>query len=89
MITIDEAKKLTYRTVIYHNTWVNSDGTPARWRVNGKVKLWKRSPERIKVPLARGLWEHDYLTEDNLCDFCLDEADAKEQHDARYSKLNP
>lgn len=37
-----------------------------RWKVNGAVKLWKRSPEGVKVPLKRGLYDYAYLTENNM-----------------------
>jgi hypothetical protein len=44
---------------------------PIRWKVNGKVKIWKRSPERVQVPLKHGLYTYGYLTEDNLELFSL------------------
>lgn len=68
---MNEAKKLEYGNIIYHKKCKNADETPRRYRVNGKVKLWKRNLKRIKVPLKRGLWEYGYLTEDNLKEFTL------------------
>lgn len=70
-MTLDQAKKLTPGQTLYHISLTNADGTPQRWRVNGKTKTWKRSPERVMVPLARGLYQHAYLTEDNLGNFVL------------------
>lgn len=37
-----------------------------RWRVNGQVKLWKRSPERVRVPVKYGLYSYDAITEDSI-----------------------
>ena len=65
-MTLDEAKHLTRSQEIYQNNAVNADGTPRRWRVNGKVKTWKLSPERVRVPLKHGMFTHDYLTEENM-----------------------
>ena len=66
-ITFDQALQLTLGTTLYHGYYQNADGTPQRWRVNGRVKTWVRSPERIRVPLKRGLYEYSYLSEDCLC----------------------
>ncbi len=76
MLTFEQAKNLSLGTTLYHRDNRNADGTPQRWRVNGKVKLWKLSPEHIKIPLKHGLRNHDYLTEDDLCLFFLDEQEA-------------
>ena len=65
-ITLEQAKSLKYGDVLHHAVNKNADGTPQRWRVNGKVKLWKRSPNRIQVPLKHGLRSYDYLTENDL-----------------------
>lgn len=69
MITLEQAKQLRYRETIYSVMDKNADGTPQRWRVNGKVQLWKRDAGRIRIPIKRGLYENSYLTENNLGDF--------------------
>lgn len=69
MITLEQAKQLRYRETIYSVMDKNADGTPQRWRVNGKVQLWKRNAGRIRIPIKRGLYENSYLTENNLGDF--------------------
>lgn len=40
-------------------------------RVSGQPKTWKRSPERVKVPVKRGLYANAYLTQDDLDDWHL------------------
>jgi hypothetical protein len=77
MMEQNQAKQLQYGQTIYSRYWSNADGTPQRWRVNGAVKLWKRDPTRIQVPIKRGLWEYSYLTKYNLDEFALTEEDAK------------
>lgn len=75
-ITVHEAKELKYGTELYHKKYRNSDGTPQRWKVKGKPKTWKRNPERVRIPLKRGLYEYDYLTEHNIDDFSSTEEGA-------------
>ena len=65
-ITLNQAKSLKYGDILHHEVNKNADGSPQRWRVNGKVKRWKRSPDRIQVPLKYGLYGYDYLTENDL-----------------------
>jgi hypothetical protein len=65
-ITLQQAKELKIGQVIYHRINTNADGSPQRWRVNGKVKTWKRYPEKVKVPIKNGLRNCDYLTENEL-----------------------
>ncbi len=65
-ITLEQAKALQYGDMIHHRTNTNANGTPQKWRVNGKVKRWKREPDRIRVPLKHGLYTYDYLTENEL-----------------------
>jgi hypothetical protein len=76
MITLEQAKRLTYKDTLYHVHNRNADGTPQRWRVNGKVKTWKRSPERVQVPIKHGMYSYDYLTEHDLDLVCLTETEA-------------
>lgn len=66
MITLEQAKALKYGTILYHVANKNADGTPQRWKVNGVPKIWKRSPERVRVPLKHGLYTYGYLTEEDL-----------------------
>lgn len=65
-ITLEQAKKLEVGQVLHHAINKNADGTPQRWRVNGKVKTWKRDEKRVRVPVKNGLKNCDYLTEESL-----------------------
>jgi len=65
-MTLNQAKQLRHGDIIHHNTNKNADGSCQRWRVNGKAKTWKRSPERVHVPLKHGRYAYDYLTEEYL-----------------------
>ena len=76
MLTLDQAKALRYGQTLYHVRNRNADGTPERWRVNGAPKIWKRSPNRVQVPVRQGMYSYDYLTESNLHLVCLDEKEA-------------
>ncbi len=66
MVTLEQAKNLKYGQILHHVSQKNADGTPQRWRVNGKPKTWKRSPERVSVPLKHGMYDYEHLTEDTL-----------------------
>ena len=39
----------------------NADGTPKRWRRNGAIKVFKRDPMRITIPLKHGLYAYDKI----------------------------
>jgi hypothetical protein len=66
MITLQEAKELEIGAILYHVRNRNRDGSPQRWKVNGKVKTWETMPDRVKIPLKFGLWDAGYLTEKDL-----------------------
>lgn len=66
MIKLERAKTLRPGTILFHIHQTNADGSPQRWVVNGQVKVWKRSPDRIRIPIKHGMWDYDYLTEDGL-----------------------
>ncbi len=76
-MTLEEAKSLKYGQTIYQKGKKNSDGTPRRWRVSGKVKTWKRSPKRVEIPVKHGLYANDRVTERDLAYLFLREEDAQ------------
>jgi hypothetical protein len=59
MITLEEAKNLKHGDILI-------DQWGKRWRINGKVKTWVRSPEKVRVPVKHGLYSYDYITEGEL-----------------------
>ena len=66
MILLEDAKKLKYGNIIHDNFYNNKDGSCKRWRVNGKVKTWKRTASKVKVPIKHGMYAFGYLTENDL-----------------------
>lgn len=38
-------------------------------RVSGEPHVWRRSPERVQVPVKYGLYVNSYITEENLNDW--------------------
>jgi hypothetical protein len=72
-LTLEQAKKLEVGTVLYDLQYRNSDGSPQRWKVNGKPKTWKTRPEQVKVPVKRGMYQYGYVTESTVSCFSLKE----------------
>ena len=66
---LDDAKKLQYGQHVCHKTDKNADGTPQRFKVNGKPQTWKTRPNEVRVPLKRGLYEYTAMTEHDLDQF--------------------
>jgi len=58
-LTLEEAKQLKPGDILH-------DERGKRWKVNGQVRRWKRSPDRIYIPLKHGLYAYDSLTEANF-----------------------
>lgn len=71
-ITLKQAKELKPGQVIYSREYNNSDGTPQRWRVNGKVRTWKTMVDRVYVPLKHGIYDYDAMTETDLDSYSLE-----------------
>lgn len=78
MITLEQAKNLSYDDILYHVENRNADGTPQRWRVNGRPQTWKTRPDEVKVPVKHGLRDHDYLTHADLHLVALTPEEAEE-----------
>lgn len=71
-ITIEQAKQLTYGIELHHDNLKNANGKSCQvFRLNGKVKTWKRNPNRIEIPIKRGLYEYYRITEKELNQFHL------------------
>lgn len=74
-LTLERAKRLTSRDVIYDKHSRNKKGEHDRYRVMGMVKTWKRSPERVQVPIQWGMYAKSgasYVTEHNVHEFWIE-----------------
>ena len=60
-MTVAEVKSLQRGQILYHVRHKNADGSPQSWRVNGRVRMWKRDSQRVEVPLKHGLYSHGTL----------------------------
>ena len=60
-ITLEEAKNLDS---VSHCLVLLNNGNVGHVKINGKVKRWKREPDRIEIPVKYGLYE--YVTLDNI-----------------------
>ena len=70
----EKRERLTFRNPVditemvlhctaYHHIWFRAnDGTARNVKINGKVRTWKRDPNRIEVPIKYGLYEYGTLT---------------------------
>lgn len=72
ILTLGVAKCLEVGTTLYHNTLKNADQTPMRFKLIGKPKTWKRSPERVELSLKRGLYQYFRVNESELHQFYLE-----------------
>lgn len=72
-LTLEEVKTLQHGDIVYAIDEYNADKTHMRFRVNGKVKRWKRDPDRVQVPVKRGLYEYGYIDNGNFELFSLTE----------------
>lgn len=92
-ITLAQAKALSGYDYLCDSRFANSDGTAVRWHVNGKVKTWVRSPERVSIPVKRGLYTYDTVTEVQiargflyLCDYASNPILSPAQERARIRR---
>jgi hypothetical protein len=79
MITKEQIMELPLGYELHHRWARNADGTPERWRINGKVQTWKTRPEDFKVPVKYGLYSYGYITHNEVHHFCLTAEEVKEQ----------
>ena len=62
--TVLTATEFFNRNVNYKNSTV-----PVRVRKNGAVKLWKRQPDKFRVPVKYGLYDYFYIDNDNAAEW--------------------
>lgn len=65
------ADNVGYYHEFWHRTARNSDGSPVRCRVNGKVKLWKTRPTEFILPVKYGLRECFYINRVNAAEWTV------------------
>lgn len=70
-LTLQMAKNLKKGNWLIDLWNKNKNGTPFNWKVIGKPKTWKRSPERVEVSIKRGLYQYDKFTEKDLNSFAI------------------
>ena len=56
----------------WHRCILNSDGTPARCRANGQLKLWKTRPSNFSLPVKYGLKTCFYLNPVTILDWVIE-----------------
>ncbi len=62
-LSLAKAKTLQPGDVLFHKVNKNADGSMQRWKVNGKVKVWKSRPDQVRIPVKNGLYNYGYVTE--------------------------
>lgn len=66
MVTKEQALAAS---MFHHISATNADGTPQRFRANGKCKTWKTRPDDFRVPVKRGMYTFGYITPQNAALF--------------------
>jgi hypothetical protein len=79
-LTLEQAKRLHVGQRLEQTNATNADGTLKRWKVNGQVKTWKRTPGKVRIPVKHGLWEYGTISEHQLGDFQLANLPNSQQH---------
>lgn len=70
-MTLNEAKRLRHGQTVWIKGHWDSDGSPSKCRVTGKVQTWKTRPNEVRVPIKRGMYEYGSITHGNLDRFTL------------------
>jgi hypothetical protein len=71
-MNLKQAKSLKPGDIVHYTGGApcgSTKRTVVRYRVTGQTKTWKRSPEKIRIPIKHGLYSNGYINEDNLTDF--------------------
>ena len=58
----DVAELISHCSNHSHITFLSIDGTARTAKVNGKVRTWKRDPNRVEIPIKYGLYEYGTFT---------------------------
>lgn len=71
-ITMTKEIALTHKGTIYLYNLFNADKTNMRCKPSGKCQTWKKDTNRFKLPVKHGLYDHGYITEDNMTQFYIE-----------------
>ena len=63
---LQQAKELKSGAIVHFDHTFTARGKCRNFRVNGKVKTWKRDADRVYVPLKSGLYTYGAITEWNV-----------------------
>lgn len=63
-----DAERAQHGQIFEHVSLKNSDGTPTRCRVNGKIRTWK-TRDHWELPVKHGLKHCFYITPDNASEW--------------------
>ena len=63
VMTLDEVKALKYGD---HVDCLDNHGRVRTIKINGKVRRWKRQPDKVEVPCKYGLYEYFTLDNNNI-----------------------
>jgi hypothetical protein len=72
-VTFAIATAADYRTVFYHRSLRNRDGSAVRCRVTGRCKTWVRRPDDYRLPVKHGLRDSFYIEPSNAADWLTEE----------------
>ena len=60
------AEMITWCDSHSHITVLDDRGFSRTVKVNGKVRTWKRDPNRVEVPFKYGMYEYGIFTADDI-----------------------
>ena len=75
MITYEQAVQLKLYDIVHLDSAchpISGKRYTNKYRVNGMMKTWKRSPGKFRIPLKHGMYDYDMLTEYNAYRFHLE-----------------
>lgn len=60
-LTLEQALQLRSGDILYQLDACNSDGSYCRWKVNGKVRTWKKDKSRVEIPVKHGMYTYGLI----------------------------
>lgn len=64
-VSLLKALETGYQLSFEHKSIKNKDGSPARCRSMGKLKVWVRSPDKFQLPVKHGTYQSFYIDNNN------------------------